>query len=128
MTTLQAPAPHFQVARELAALGANETVVAAALLHDVLDDTALWEGQLVAMLRDDDVVALVKQVTSGARAWVAEGRGGGEGGTQAGSGQGGVSGRGLPPWVRPPTPPRARPGVPPGRPVAALPLAPGHQR
>jgi hypothetical protein len=35
---------------------------AAALLHDALDATALVEGQLAAMLGDDAVVDLVKQV------------------------------------------------------------------
>eukprot|EP00887_Chlorella_sp_A99_P003694 scaffold7.g3694.t1 len=52
-----------EVARELAGMGANERVVAAALLHDVLDDTPLVEGQLRAMVRSDAVVDLVKQVS-----------------------------------------------------------------
>jgi hypothetical protein len=47
------------VAGILAELGANDVTVAAALLHDALDDTLLVEAQLRPMLRQDQVVDLV---------------------------------------------------------------------
>ena len=53
------------VARILAAMGANEVTVAAALLHDVLDNTRLLEGQLRDMVGNDTVVDVVKQVMGG---------------------------------------------------------------
>lgn len=51
-----------EVARSLAGLGVDETTVAAALLHDVLDDMLLPEAQLKRMLANEQVFVLVKQV------------------------------------------------------------------
>lgn len=51
-----------QVARSLAGLGVDETSVAAALLHDVLDDLLLPEAQLERMLGNEEAFVLVKQV------------------------------------------------------------------
>jgi hypothetical protein len=52
-----------EVARQLAGMGANEVTVAAALLHDVLDDTLMLEDQLVGMMGNKTVVDIVKQVS-----------------------------------------------------------------
>lgn len=51
------------VASTLAELGADESVVAAALLHDVLDGALLLEGQLQPMLCDNEAIELVKKVS-----------------------------------------------------------------
>lgn len=53
----------LSVASILADLGADETIIAVALLHDVLDETLLLESQLRPMLCDDATVDLVKQVS-----------------------------------------------------------------
>lgn len=54
-----------EVARILAGLGVDEVTVAAALLHDALDDQLLPEAQLEHMLGGDEVFRLVKQVCGG---------------------------------------------------------------
>ena len=48
----------------LADLGLDDTVVAAGLLHDTLDDTMLTSAQLEALFPGTDVLALVAGVTS----------------------------------------------------------------
>lgn len=56
-------ARNVHAASILAELGADEVAVAGVLLHDVLDRTMLVESQLRHMLRNEDVILLVKGVS-----------------------------------------------------------------
>ncbi|MGN7478832.1 HD domain-containing protein [Solibacillus silvestris] len=63
-TAMQIPyATHlFGVARILKSNGYNDTVVAAGLLHDILEDELVAEQELLSQF-DEEIVALVKSLT-----------------------------------------------------------------